>query len=161
MNLDVYAKNGAHIRYSFDVSLWKKGEHICKTIRLLHICPVTGFPLHPLSSKKCFFKGRPNLLSVIVSQRLVQSRSETNIWTLSMCVCRIWHLLLIVLEVESCPVVYGLHSVYTKTRCCPKWKRYSLASPLRNKLSAEDRSFHKNSQDNTTFSCLRLWTWKQ
>ncbi len=30
--------------------------------------------------------------------------------------------------------------VYMKIRCCSKWKMYSLAFPLWNKLSAEDRS---------------------
>ncbi len=86
---------------------------------------------------------------VIVSQRLVQSRSETKIWTFSVrpfvrssvCPCLVWQLLLTGLSAVSCswlPVLSTTHinrSVY-----CPKWKRYSLAFPLRNKLSAEDRS---------------------
>ncbi len=39
------------------------------------------------------------------------------------------------------PVRINQWPVYMNTRCFSKWKMNSLAFPLRNKLSAEDRSF--------------------
>ena len=47
-------------------------------------------------------------LQIIVSQRLVQSRSETKIWTLFVCLCLVWQLLLTGLPATSCPLVYNL-----------------------------------------------------
>ncbi len=89
-------------------------------------------------------------IQLIVSHRLVQRRSETKIWTLSVSGCRLSCLtspvyrttgkeLYIVHGCLNCPQL-TITDLYTKTSCCPKWKRYSLAFPLRNKLSAEDRS---------------------
>ncbi len=82
------------------------------------------------SSQFIYFSLHP--LFVIVSQRLVKSRSETKIWTLSMCVCLsvclVWHLLLIVLQVKSCPLVYGLA---TCSSSVPRQNFFYCPTPLK------------------------------